>query len=161
MQFVIDVVDSELTEATTKTGKPYNFINLTYKQYDNFTKKVEVKSRKVMPFGDGGQGVIDALTGAEKGSKFQIEAVKNGEYWDWTAANIQDKGTEMASAPASKPATAVAGRSNYETPEERARRQVLIVRQSCIAQAVAAFSNVNLDEILETAGKMEAWVNRE
>lgn len=159
---LIDVVDVESGSRVTKTGKPYDTLTVTYKTLDKFTGKTEVKSKLLMPFGEGAQSVIDALTGAVKGSKYVIEQVKNANgYWDWTSVSVSTGEEEPMVSTAKPTASAAAGRSNYETPEERARRQVLIVRQSCIAQAVAFGDTGSIEELLETAGKFEAWVSRD
>ncbi len=55
--------------------------------------------------------------------------------------------------------------SNYETKEERARRQVLIVRQSCLSTAVAFAASrqpkgvtCEAEDILVIARKFEEFV---
>jgi hypothetical protein len=55
--------------------------------------------------------------------------------------------------------------SNYETPAERAKRQVYIVRQSSINAAIALYvaqnpkgAAVSVEEILKVAGTFEAYV---
>lgn len=80
---------------------------------------------------------------------------KNG-YWQWE--NV---------AMVTGQAAASGGRtSNFETPEERAKRQVMIVRQSSLAQAVsyviAKEKQVeSVDEILNLAEQFEEWVMRD
>jgi hypothetical protein len=50
--------------------------------------------------------------------------------------------------------------SNYETREERAARQVLIVRQSCLAQSVMVHKDdvFDVDTVLQTAQTFVDWV---
>jgi len=53
--------------------------------------------------------------------------------------------------------------STYETPEERAKKQVIIVAQSCLAQAVSYAKDrpdATLDNILDVAEEFEKFVNR-
>ena len=56
-------------------------------------------------------------------------------------------------------------RSTYETPEERAKKQVYIVRQSSIANAIQFYALVNVEDvtnsvenILATAKQFEHYV---
>lgn len=60
--------------------------------------------------------------------------------------------------------TVVGGRTGgntYETPDERKVKQRLIVRQSSFAQAQQLLQiDTPLDELFETASKIEAWVYR-
>ena len=61
---------------------------------------------------------------------------------------------------ASTPAHA-SPKSTYETPEERAKKQVYIVRQSSIANAIAFFhteKNVTTTKVLEVAKQFEDYV---
>ena len=58
---------------------------------------------------------------------------------------------------------APAARSSYETPEERALRQVLIVRQSNISSAVALLSvggksALKVEDVLVVAKQLEQYV---
>jgi len=85
-------------------------------------------------------------------------------YNEWAAIEILDGTSTGGSTPT--PATGVTKvvGSNYETKEERAFRQVLIVRQSCLAQAIASqgeeAKNRSIEAILETARQFEEWVFR-
>lgn len=75
------------------------------------------------------------------GTEVDVEIVKNEKgYNEWK----QIKPAEGSVAPSAQPqnspsATRVTG-SNYETKEERARRQVLIVRQSSLSNAIEALN---------------------
>lgn len=106
------------------------------------------------------------------------EAGSDGkEYWQWkdvrvlgageVASPVQSSGspTEATNATSSGTRTAsgtgrVTG-SNYETPEERALRQVLIVRQSCLEQAnkfLATTGEYTEDNLTAVAGRLYDWV---
>ena len=89
--------------------------------------------------------VFKALDGAQTGVKFTIEmnkeAGKDGkEYWQWQSIS---QGVSEASMPTanSSPKGNTSPKSTYETPEERAKRQVYIVRQSSISSAVDFFKD--------------------
>jgi hypothetical protein len=81
MKIQISMVD--LVDATTKAGKPYQVVEVTYK---NLSFQGKVESRKIMPFGTTAD-TAKALKDAQKGDLFEITAVKNDKgFNDWTAA---------------------------------------------------------------------------
>lgn len=96
------------------------------------------------------------LAASQPGDLFDIETVVNGAYTNWEGATPAGKAEPTAVKQA---ATAV--KSTYETAEERARKQVLIVRQSSLSSAVAYYANDNgaePEEIIDTAKIFEAYV---
>lgn len=132
----------------TKEAK-YSYFPLTYSKDGK-----EEKPKKIMSFDEKAFG---ELKNASPGEEFDVTLKKDDNgYWKWV---------EVVKAVAgSTPAQPVSKGSTYETPEERARRQVLIVRQSSLAQAVAfsaGMKDVLIDDVLERASQFEDWVNRE
>jgi len=127
----IKIMDVEVHQGTTKTKKPYEFLEVAYKNL-SFQDKPEVK--KVMPFAY--KEVMDVLKGAVKGDVFTVTRDKNdGGFWDWIS--IQQGEQEVATPTAgAKPVSAQPSKGTWETPEERATKQLYIIRQSCLAQAV-------------------------
>ncbi len=101
------------------------------------------------------------------GQEIEVDVVKNaGGFNEWKSINAgTNSATSMAvpsSSGAPAPSTKVVG-SNYETREERASRQVLIVKQSSLSAAVATLSpgaKASLDPaaVLELAEKYKDWV---
>lgn len=101
------------------------------------------------------------------GEEVEVTITKNAKGYDeWAAVSPAGTGTPVATGavPAGNsaaPATRVTG-SNYETPVERARRQVLIVRQSSLAQAIEYHKlqkdAAGTDEILDIAQDFVDWV---
>jgi hypothetical protein len=77
----------------------------------------------------------------------------------WKVNGILKSNSTGATAPttASSPAQP-SPKSTYETPEERAKKQVYIVRQSSIANAVALLPKSDVAKILETAKTFEDFV---
>ena len=68
----------------------------------------------------------------------------------------------MAQQPSTSPNTRVTG-SNYETKEERAARQTLIVKQSSLSTAVAALaigakSSPSASDVIAYAKQLEQYV---
>ena len=108
------------------------------------------------------------------------EAGKDGkEYWQWTSlrigAPVEGAAIGGGAATASKdvssgsPAHGIVGKpvgrvtgSNYETPEERAARQINIVRQSCIGYALKFFeqtqADISRDDVIELAEWLKTFV---
>lgn len=85
-------------------------------------------------------------------------------YWDWVDMEKQATGAKNDGAGRSQQGGRVLG-SNYETPEERAKRQVYIIRQSSIASAIEMAKAVepkgitkSRSDILEDAKAFEAFV---
>jgi hypothetical protein len=127
----IKIMDVEVGKATTKTQKPYEFLEVSYKN-QSFQDKPEVK--KVMPFGS--KEVYDALKGAVKGDVFTVTREKNDNgFWDWISIQ-QGVTTDMSAREPQKAVATAPVKSTWETPEERATKQLYIIRQFCLAQAV-------------------------
>lgn len=117
----------------------------------------ENKSWKLMNFSN--PKVFDVLKGATQGQMFDVVTRKNDkDFTEWAAITQLD-----ATVTAPTPAKTTPYKSSYETPEERAARQVLIVKQSCLAQAVAlasvgAKTPPEADNVLALAEKFKEWV---
>lgn len=96
------------------------------------------------------------LKDAKSGEAFTITQTKNDRgYWDWTSAN---PGT-ASDAPVRSSNPVFPASKSFETAEERAARQVLIVKQSSLAQAVASLGAGNdLKDYLTRASEFTAWV---
>ena len=149
-EICIEVKSIDIVKATTKTGKPYEFIDLMYKN-KSFQDKVEGK--KVMPFGN--KEVFETLKNSEKGDVFYIGRTKNADgFWDWDKVQshsnytqeVGHKETTAKVAPTTSKSTA------WETPEDRAQKQLYIIRQSSLTNAVNTLvGNVNPEEVKSTA----------
>ena len=150
-EICIEVKSVDIIKAVTTTNKPYEFIDLMYKN-KSFQDKVEGK--KVMPFGN--KEVFDTLKSANKGDIFYIGRTKNTEgFWDWdkisTESNSgykEEVGHPISKSPASKPAT----NNSWESTEERAKKQIYIIRQSSLTNAVNTLvGNINPEDVKVTA----------
>lgn len=128
---------------------------------DHKTSDGKVDSKKVMSFTN--KEVFATLSQSQQGDQYEIvsEKDKNG-YWQWTS--VVSVGKANGTSPAKAIGSAV--RSTYETAEERAARQVYIVRQSSISAAIAFYAaaqpkgvvDVNCDDIIALAKEFEAYV---
>ena len=146
----IEVKSVDIVKATTKTGKPYEFIDLMYKN-KSFQDKVEGK--KVMPFGN--KEVFETLKNSDKGDVFYIGRTKNADgFWDWDKiSQVPNESKEVGHQETSTKAAPAASKSQpWETPEDRAKKQLYIIRQSSLTNAVNTLvGNVNPEEVKETA----------
>lgn len=85
-------------------------------------------------------------------------------YWQWDSFVAGAPAEAGTMAPAGPSKAVVAPKSNYETPEERAKRQVYIVKQSSISNAIAFLTHNNAkstfsgDQVLEVAQKFTDFV---
>lgn len=159
----IAIVTTTLETKATQKGS-YQQLEVVYK---NLTYQGKVESKKIMSFGAGAPS-FKALSDAQAGLVFDIEVIKNAAgYNDWvsaTPANANSSAAGVASAASAGISKATqAPKSTYETSEERAQRQILIVRQSSVSSAVAmltagAKAPPKLEDVLATASKLEAFV---
>lgn len=132
--------------------KTWQVANIQYTDFQGQTK-----SWKLVSFAN--PQTFATLKDAKAGEVFDVTTAKDSkDYTQWTSATKTGEASTTKAAPAG---ASFATKSSYETADERARRQVLIVRQSCIAQAVASLDkNAKFEDILARAGGFEEWVNR-
>lgn len=109
--------------------------------------------------------VFKTVTTAQVDDVFSVSLEKDDKgYWQWTAATKGDAPAQAANGPSKTGTTTVSSpRSTYETPEERAQKQVYIVRQSSITNAIQtlAINNkaaLNPEAVIDLAKKYEKYV---
>ena len=158
----ITLLSVDIKTVPTAKGS-YQTADVAYKN-NSFQGKVEGK--KVMSFG-ATKNAFTSLSTATPGQTYEVEIVKNDKgYNDWISLAPAVAG---AAAPTAIPAAAKASspaaspRSTYETPEERAQRQVMIVRQSSLSTAVASLAvggkkELNPEDVVQTAKRFESYV---
>jgi len=131
----IQIVTTTTTTKPTARGS-YQELEVVYK---NLTFQGKVESKKIMSFGAGASS-FTTLSTASGGSVWDVTVVKNDKgYNDWTTC-VPSTGAAEASPAAAATKANPTPRSTYETPEERAQRQVLIVRQSSLSSAIATLA---------------------
>lgn len=100
------------------------------------------------------------------GQTVDVETVKDGDFWNWksisTAGATSANSSTGTASTGNSTSTRVSG-SNYETKEERAKRQVLIVKQSSLSAAVAiltpgAKAALDPKAVKELAQDLTDWV---
>lgn len=141
----IQIVSVDIGQGKTKANKPYEFIDLVFKN-KSFQDKVE--NKKIMPFGN--KEVFDVLRTAEKGDFYYISREKNDAgYWDWT--KIEEQPSEE-STPKNNVATP---KQSYDQRDDQ--RQLYIIRQSSLTNAVNTLAGgVNPHEV---KGLAQDYVN--
>lgn len=102
-----------------------------------------------------------ALSNMKPGDSFTMVKEKEGEYWNVKDIIVGD--APVATSGTTKPAAQPAPKSNYETAEERAKKQVYIVRQSSLSSAInfmEATGNKKFTEfdVIALAKQFEAYV---
>lgn len=150
----ISVIAVDVEDATSKNGKKYKQATVTFKDQSG---KVDSKKINDMFHKD----VFEALVNANKGDTFSIEQEKNDAgYWNWIGISRQDALVGQQTPPAKT--FQAPSKPTYETPEERAQRQVLIVRQSSLASAVDLLKDhgkqPDVDQVIKVARAFEAYV---
>jgi hypothetical protein len=119
--------------------------------------------------------VWNTLKAAPAGSTWEVDRqkdAKEGKYWEWKAIRPADASAPAApvasptiSSTAPAQATAAPRVGNWETPEERSKKQVYIVRQSSISAAIEYLHKfrddmpeVGINDVIETARRFEDYV---
>jgi hypothetical protein len=150
MLITIRSVEVTTTPAKGK-GRPYQTAQLSY------TVNGETKAWKLMSFSN--PAVFATLSKAEEGESFEITTGKNDQdYTVWTSAVKSDGGP----APGKTPMKLATG-STYETREERAAKQILIVRQSSLTAAIGtlgagAKAPLHPEDVITVAERYASWV---
>ena len=151
---LINIIDvGQPNTHAAKNGRNYQSIEVTYKAENG-----QVANKKLMSFSN--PSVFNHIKDLTKGDQINVTTTKDAAgYWQWTG--IGGDASTPSTSTQSKPAQAggrVTG-SNYETKEERAARQVYIIRQSSISSAVELLgAGKSVDEVLAVAKKFEEYV---
>jgi len=142
----------------TSNGRSYQAIEIAYK------KDGKIEGKKIMSFSN--PAVFKAVQNLTQGTIAYVTTEKNDKgYWQWEAVNTD--AASAASAPVQTQSSgSTAGNtksfSNYETKEERQQRQVMIVRQSSLSNAVATLAvgskAVKPEDVIAVAKQYETYV---
>jgi hypothetical protein len=156
-------IQIQFIDVSVEDKGKYKMAEVTFKDL----AKGQTSSKKLMSFSN--PVVYKTLVDAKKGEVYTIEMQKNDKgFWDWIAASIANS-VNAGSAGSPEPTTKASGstsftspKSTYETPEERAKKQVYIVRQSSISAAIDTLKtdkkNPTKEEVVATAQFYESFV---
>lgn len=157
MQISIEIINVQSTSKPTAKGS-YTMLDVAFKRLDNG----KIEGKKIMSFTN--KEVYGILAKAGNGQQYTITTEKNANtgYWDWTEVTPMSGSNTPAASTAPASAGFSSPKSNYETSEERAFRQVLIVRQSSLSNAIDLLKNEKkppaLEEVLHVANIFSQWV---
>lgn len=164
----MNVIGKVLEVATNQTiakngGGSYKGTRLTYRDSEGAIKEKCIHEN-ALKYNPTLKNQLSELSG---GDDFTMVMEKEGDFWNIkgiTKGVVENDpspatvGNGKTSATSSNPSP----RSTYETPEERAKKQVLIVRQSSVTSAIAYSATLKtplpINEILKTAEQITAFV---
>jgi hypothetical protein len=143
---------------TSKAGKPYQSAEVAYKNLDS--GKVEAKN--ITQYSE----VFKTVADVQAGQTLDVKQAKNDNgFWEWTSVErLVGNQVSTSEAPSRSASANPAPRSNYETPEERAIKQVYIVKQSSISNALEFLKHnypkttFSGEQVLEVAQKFTDFV---
>jgi len=143
----ITIVDiSSLQSLVSQGGKPYKAAELTYKN-----EQGQIASKKIMEF----DKLLQSFLSFKSGDVLDVVEVENGAYPKWVKASLVTGGPQPVKIGSGGGTT----KSTYESSEERAKKQVYIVRQSSIGHAINLLgSGTKLSVVLDTAKAFEEYV---
>ena len=151
-------INIEVVRVEIESKGKYQAASVIYKGQDG-----KVDNKKLVSFAN--KEVFKTFSQAQPGDMFEVGLEKdtNG-YWQWVSATASGKNTGTTSGATGLGRTSSSPRSTYETPEERAARQVYIVRQSSISAAIEVAKHNNPKgvftphEVIDIAKEFEAFV---
>ena len=127
------------------------------------TDRGENKTKKVMSFSN--PAVFAAAQKLTSGTRVEVEN-DGAPYYNWTKLDVVGDNTVSTRAVPAAAAASTATKSTYETADERATKQRLIVKQSSISSALEFFklqaggkaSTVTPNDVFELAQDIVDWV---
>lgn len=158
----IQVLSVEVNQATSKVGKAYEQMVVAYKNLDDGGK---VASKQIMPFGFQKE-TFTTMKNSKPTEVYDVEVQKNeAGYNDWvkaTKGTVQDT-IQASKAPAQTVGATTATKGGWETPEERAKKQVYIIKQSSLSTATTILQHgrkteLKKEEVIELAQSLTDWV---
>jgi hypothetical protein len=149
-------INIELIDVTVEDKGKYKVALVAYRDQG------KAKDKKVMSFGaqEGAFKALQKLEGKAKGINLTVTMEKNKDgYWDWIQLAEGGGGADTSSASGGN---AVPAKGNWETPEERATKQVYIVKQSSLSNAIAVLNQIKksyeVAEVITLAKEFESFV---
>lgn len=146
-------INIEVLSVTKNKFPKYEQLEVAYKDIGNG----KVAGKKLMSFVY--PEVFKTLSTASTGDKFDIvmnkEPGNDGkEYWQWQSA---EKSSDAPKETSNK--ITPTNKSTYETSEERANRQILIVRQSSLTNAINFAEANKIKDVQEVKSLAQDFVD--
>ena len=148
----ITVIDVTENIKKSESGRTFQQLEVAYKN-----EQGQPQLKKLISFSN--PNVYKAAKEWVKGDVVNVTTVKNEKtgYWDWVG--LEGDGAVTTAKPTSTPTGARVTGSNYETKEERAARQLYIIRQSSLANAIEILNKgADTMEVLRLADKLVNYV---
>lgn len=128
-----------------------------------YTYNGEPRKQTVVSFSN--PAIFKQVQELSQGQEIEVDVVKNaGGFNEWKNITVGNAGASSGTAttPQNASTTRVTG-SNYESREERAGRQVLIVKQSSLSAAAATLAvgrktEIKPEEVIAVAEQYKDWV---
>lgn len=159
MNVVGTVISVEMDKSITKNGGgSYKGTGLLYRDESGSAKEQNFHNNalKYNP------QLKDSLSSLIPGDQFTMVKEKEGEFWNVKSITKNAGNSGVNSVSNKTPANTSQGKGTWETPEERAKKQVYIVRQSSISAAVALAATKKVpptaEDVIATAKLFEAYV---
>jgi len=150
----VTVVSVSREDRPNKTGGTYGVLTVAFRNAEG-----KLMEKKLMSFQN--PQVFKQFESAKAGDVVDVTSEKIGDFWQWTAIGVA---TVSAPTASTSKATTAPPKSNYETSEERADRQRLIVRQSSLSAAVNVLTvgskALDKEAVKALAREFEEWVFR-
>ena len=151
----IEVIQVKNQTKISAKGKPFQSLEVAYKDLGDGS----VKAKNIASFSEA---AFKALVDAKAGSLFNVTQEKNdGGFWEWVVVvQLPPNATTAA------PVATSSWNAGKESPEERAKKQLYIVRQSSLGHAVSiltagAKAPPTVDAVLKTADTLVSYVMAE
>jgi hypothetical protein len=152
----IEIIQVTVNTIPTAKGS-YQKAEVAYK------RDGKVEGRQIMSFVN--KEVFNTVVKAKAGEVYEVKLEKDAkDYWQWvsiqTGGSVEASNSSNAGNNGNGMGKSV--RSTYETPEERAIKQVYIVRQSSISNALtftlSGKDKHSIEDVLKIAKMFEGYV---
>ncbi len=152
MSYKITILKISIAKAA---GKNYNVAEVAYKTEDGKTKGM-----KVLDFVQ--KDVFAVLKTVNAGDVLNADFEQNSKgFWQFAQVSKTGEKADVAVSTANSPVPSV-NKGNWETSDERAARQVMIVRQSSLATAMGTLTankaKFGSKEVIDLAKEYEGYV---
>lgn len=154
MHMQVEIVDVAPKARIGKNGKPYEVVEVTYKDGGKPFGYKQMKFKN--------EELYNAIVELKKGDLVDVHKEKIGDYWDWTEVNLATTGTKTVVQDGPTTSDTFTQKTSAYMPD--ADRQKLIVRQSSIKAAIDFYAmqkkgeGASLGDVFGTAGKIESFV---
>lgn len=144
-------------ETVTKGRNSYQVATVVHT-----TPRGETKEKKVMSFSN--PAVFAVVSKAQSGEVYDVGYTPGDQYYNWATIKIMDASGEAPAASTGGKAAPAGGKvsaSTYETAEERKIKQMYIIKQSSITNAIARagqYPDPNAVDILSLAQQFVDFV---